>query len=313
MSFHIYNLEFRSWSIDMTVGGYRFSRIADYKKQIQRLQHRITFQSEFSIKATTGTHCVTAKVEPPDPEPAAVIPWSNTDATALDDITLLLSIFTMRHVFVCRDDPTEHGPRAIVADPREFPWGGLIATSIPYIKSGTPRPHDSTPPCDIGLEVGLNHIWQLMNTRDWREEYRDGFYLILFRGALQQCSVESAFTQCWTIWEHLFSILNDSWMTKNTIRQINATEKIAFLLVRYAVRENLQEQEKKRLESLAAIRNRLVHFGRFPKEDSVLDDAVLFIRMTELIVAKTLGLTPSQIFATLDKLEDFIATATKTG
>ena len=312
MSFDVYNLEFRSWSTEINVGGYRFTRADDYGSQLQKLQHRITSHSEFSISATTGTHCITAQVEPPVPEPDAIIPWSNTDATALDDITLLLSIFTTRHVFACRDHPASDEPRVIVANPQEFPWGGLTATSIPYMKAPTPEPNEYTPSGDEGLEVHLNNIWKLMNTDEWRDEYHDGGYLILFRGALQQRTVESAFTQCWTIWEHLFSILNESWMTKNTIRKINSSEKIAYLLVTYAVRENLQEKEKKRLESLASIRNRLVHFGHFPEGDSVLDDAVLFIRMTELIVAKTLGLTPSQIFNTLDKLEDFITNATTT-
>ena len=311
MSFDVYNLEFRDWCNEITVGGYRFSRAADYRTQIQGLQHLVTCHSEFSIKATTGTHCITATVEPPDPEPAAVIPWSDPHATALDDITLLLSIFTTRHVFAWRGNSSEDKLRVIVADSREFPWGGVTETSIPYMESSTWNPDEYPPPGDVGLEVHLNQIWQLMNTEDWRQKYHRGFYLILYRSAIKHRAIESAFTQCWTIWEHLFSILKDSWMTTNTIRQIKPAEKIAFLLVTYAVRENLQEKEKKRLESLANIRNRLLHFGQFPEERSVLDDAVLFVRMTEMIVAKTLELSPSLIFNTLDKLEEFITNPPK--
>jgi len=312
VSFDVYNLEFRSWCNEMTIGGYRFTRAADYPTQIHSLQHLINNTSEFSTKATTGTHCVTAHVAPPDPEAAAVIFGTSSEATALDDITLLLSIFTRRHVFVRRDDSLEDESGVIVADPRLFRWGGQIAASIPYVKSSSPRLDKDTSPGDEGLEIHLNRIHQLINTDDWRGKYRDGFYLGLFGNALQQRTVESAFTQCWTIWEHLFSILNDSWMTRNTIHQTNSAEKIAFLLVTYAVRENLQDKEKKRLESLASIRNRLVHFGRFPEADSVLADAVLLIHMTELIVAKTLGLAPSKIFDTLEKLESFLTNATKT-
>jgi hypothetical protein len=99
--------------------------------------------------------------------------------------------------------------------------------------------------------------------------------------------------------------------TQNTIRNIKSSEKIAFLLVTYAVRADLQEKEKARLESLASIRNRLLHFGQFPEQKSTIDDAVLFVRMTEMIVAKTLGLTPSPIFNTLEKLEEFIANPPK--
>ena len=65
--------------------------------------------------------------------------------------------------------------------------------------------------------------------------------------------------------------------------------------------------EKKRLESLAGIRNRLIHFGQFPTSESVVNDAIMFIYMTELIVAKTLGLKPSQIFNTLEQLESFLS------
>ncbi len=150
-----------------------------------------------------------------------------------------------------------------------------------------------------------------MLTPEWRAKYRDGYYLVLFQGALQQRTIELAFVNCWTIWEHLFSILNDSWMTKQQIHSIHASEKIAYLLVTYAVRENLEEKEKKRLETLAHMRNRLIHYGRFPEQDSVHEDAMTFVRVTEFIVAKTLGLIPSRIFDTMDSFESFLTTSTK--
>lgn len=311
MSFDVYNLKFRSCGNEMTIGGYRFSRAADYGTQIQNLQHMHTTHSEFTTRRNTGTHCITGHVALPDQEAAAVIHEGSSDATALDDITLLLSIFTTRHVIVCRNDSLEDEPRVIIADPRIFIWGGVISTSIPYVKSLTPRV-DRPTYSDEGLEIHLNKIHQLINTDDWRKKYHNGFYLKLFREALQHRTVESAFTQCWTIWEHLFSILNESWMTRDTIQRINSMEKIAFLLVTYAVRENLKEKEKKRLKSLVDIRNRLVHFGRFPESDSVREDAILFISLTELIVAKTLELKPSEIFNTSDRLESFLKNATKT-
>lgn len=311
VSFDVYNLEFRDWCNEMTIGGYRFTRVADYSTQAQNLHHSITVQGEIPITPTTGTHRLTAHAAPPAAEAAAVLPWTTSDATALADITLLLSIFTSRHVFACRSNSLDDGNRVITADPREFRWGGLIAASIPYEKSSNQETHENIWAGDQGLETHLNAIHQLVNTGDWSEKYRNGYYLILFREALQQRTVESAFTQCWTVWEHLFSILNDSWMTKKTVQQTSAVEKITFLLVSHAVRENLQDKEKKRLEVLASIRNRIVHFGRFPKADSALDDAVLFIRMTELIVAKTLDLEPSGVFDTMDKLENFLTNATK--
>jgi len=68
----------------------------------------------------------------------------------------------------------------------------------------------------------------------------------------------------------------------------------------------INKSEKERINSLAKIRNRLVHFGHFPESNSVYDDAVLFIRLTEFIIAKTLGLGPSNMFNTIEGLEDFL-------
>ena len=86
---------------------------------------------------------------------------------------------------------------------------------------------------------------------------------------------------------------------------MNSTEKIAFLLVKYALKGNINKNEKKRIESLAKVRNRLVHFGRIPEGSSV-DDAKLFIRLTEFIIAKILGLEPSNVFNTIEGLENFL-------
>ncbi len=214
VSIDVYNLEFRSWSGEIKIAGYHCKRASDYRTQVQNLHHQINIHSEFSIKPNTGTHCITASVQPPQLEPPAVLPWTPSQPTALDDITLLLSIFTTRHVFAWRHDSSEKSQRVIVAESRQFPWGGLIATSIPYVSSSPPHSKEYPHGGDVGLEVHLNQVWQLMNSDGWREKYRSSFYLILFRSAIQQSSIESAFIQCWTIWEHLFSILNESWMTQ---------------------------------------------------------------------------------------------------
>jgi hypothetical protein len=124
--------------------------------------------------------------------------------------------------------------------------------------------------------------------------------------AFRRQPLESSFVQCWTIWEHLFAILNRNWLSKKQIHRLPAAEKIAFLLVEYALIDEMDNYSKARIESLAEIRNRLVHFGRFPERGSVHDDAVLFIRITEFIIAKILGLLPSNVFNTVEKLEDFL-------
>ena len=91
----------------------------------------------------------------------------------------------------------------------------------------------------------------------WRDEYRKGHFLLLYKWAAQQRTVDAAFIHCWTIWEHLFAILNDSWMSRAHIQKVNASEKIAYLLVRFAFRNQLRENEKKRLEEIRAVLTRL--------------------------------------------------------
>lgn len=312
MACDVYNLEFRSRCNEMMIGGYCFTRAEQYGERLQQLQHGVTTHSEFSVEAGTGTHQATALVTPPHPESPAILPWSDSTATALDDLTLLLSIFTGRHVFALRHDEAKRKRQVLIADPRQSLWGGVIELSIPYEKSPPRDRRDPISTGDDGLQIHLNRVYELMGTDGWRERYRSGYYLFLFRIALQERTIESAFSQCWTIWEHLFSILNDSWMTKASIRNTNSTDKIAFLLVTFAVRERLQDEEKARLRSLAEIRNRLIHFGQFPEHTQVHDDAMLFIRMTEWIVACTLGLQPSEVFDTLARFEGFIANTTRT-
>lgn len=90
------------------------------------------------------------------------------------------------------------------------------------------------------------------------------------------------------------------------MRHLSSIEKISFLLVRYALRGKIDNKSRSRIESLAEIRNKLVHFGRFPDRDKVHNDAVLFIRITEFVIAKTLGLSPSNLFNTMEKLEEFM-------
>ena len=101
--------------------------------------------------------------------------------------------------------------------------------------------------------------------------------------------------------------LTDRWLSNRANRQLSAKEKIAFLLVHFGVREDLADTEKSRLDSLVAIRNWLIHFGVFPERDAVCQDAMMFIRMTEYIAVKSLGPFPSNVFKTIERLEEFLA------
>jgi hypothetical protein len=92
---------------------------------------------------------------------------------------------------------------------------------------------------------------------------------------------------------------------------MGSVKKISFLLVKFALTGELDGSSRKRIEALAEIRNSLVHFGRFPERGSVHDDAILFIRLTEFITAKILGLSPSNVFNTVENLETFLGNIEK--
>src|SRR5215211_2921314 len=100
----VFNLEFPSWCPAVNIHGYQFTRVDDYAEKVLRLQHQFAFQSEFKISPTMGEHVITAHVDLPKQEDKAVLEWSRPNATALNDILLLLSIFSGRDVFVSGRD-----------------------------------------------------------------------------------------------------------------------------------------------------------------------------------------------------------------
>lgn len=315
-SLDIYNLEFRCHCNEMTIFGYRFGRVAEYRERLLSLMHGVHSVSEYNVPINTGGHALTATVEFSTPEHSAVLGWADSDAAALQDVTLLLSLFTSRSVFVV--DPAARGEDDaffVTHDPRQYAWGGILVTSLPYVcalGNGKTEQERHRKSYDKGLEIYLNEIYDRIREPAWLEEYRRGHFLLLYKWAVQQRTVDAAFIHCWTIWEHLFAVLNDSWMSRAHIQKANASEKISYLLVRFAFRKRLQESEKKRLEEIAEIRNRLIHFGMFPEREKVHADAVMFVRMTEYLIAQALGLTPSNIFNTIEEFESFLtATARK--
>jgi len=258
---------------------------------------------EFEILANTGSHAVTAYVDLPEREKKSVFKQRGSANTALSDILLLLSILTRRDVFTV-DNASDGGKnKVITADPRIYDWGGVLITSIPYKEH--PIPDNEPHGYNIGFEKGINQVYSLVRSEDWQRKYKGGHFLILAQQAFRNQPLETAFTQCWTIWEHLFTVHNDRWLSDEAIRRLNSTEKIAFLLVEYALKGNINKNEKNRIESLVKTRNRLVHFGHVP-EGSSADDATLFIRLTEFIIAKIFGLEPSNVFNTMEGLETFL-------
>jgi hypothetical protein len=288
----IYNLEFPSFCKKMEIHGYIFQRVPEYKERVKSLQHTISLFSEFEKPIATGTHAITAIVDLLFEEKSAVLPWGHDNPTALDDILLFLSIFTSRQVFAL--EPNDNGDSVIVADPREYFFGRSLKTSLPYER----KKSDEGTEYDIGFEKGINKIYKKVRNKKWLESFGKGYFLFIFREACKRQILETSFILCWSIWEHLFALHNQKWLSDATIRKLPAKEKISFVVAKYKIKEQIESKDKKGLERLVQIRNKLIHTGRFPDEQSE-NGAELFVKITERVVAQILGLTPSDVLGSL--------------
>jgi hypothetical protein len=296
----IYNLEFPSFCKAMEIYGYRFQRVSEYQDRVKSLHHTISSFHEFQIDQNTGNHAITAVVNLPSQETRAVLPWGHQNPTPLDDILLLLSIFTCRQVFAL--EPEIEQGAVIVADPRDYFFGLSLRTSIPY----EPKKLDEFTEYDIGFEKGINQIYQRIRDNDWLQKFGKGYFLFLFRAACRRQILETSFIVCWSIWEHLFFLHNRKWLSMENIRKLPAKDKIAFLLTEYKIKDSVEKKDRKGLERFAKIRNHLVHTGSFPNKRAH-EGAELFIRVTERLVAQILGLTPSDVLGTLTKFDAFLS------
>jgi hypothetical protein len=146
----------------------------------------------------------------------------------------------------------------------------------------------------------------LIRSKQWQDTYGNRHFLKLAKQAFKRQIIETSFIQCWTIWEHLFTILNKSWLSEDKNNSLSSIEKISYILIKYDMKEIVSKKDKEKIKALAEIRNKLVHNGRLPKRESVYSDSELFIRLTEFIIAKILGLSPSNLFNTVEKLDDFL-------
>lgn len=283
--------------------------MADYPARVRKLQHLGGRSSEFQIHPNTGSHVVTAYVDLPESEENSVLEWAGENNTALMDILLLLSLFGGREVFAGPPGTDGFGSGVILRDPRIYRWGGVLRSSIPY--KGTPDrarpPVSDVFDCNVGFEEAIDRMYALIRSKEWQQKYKRGYFLFLARQAFHRQTLESAFVQCWTVWEHLFTIHNRSWMSERRIRHLSGGEKVAFLFTEYDLVSEVDARTRAAIqERLSQTRNRLIHFGRFPEYDEAHDDADLFIRLTEVILAKILGLTPSNVFNTGERLEQFL-------
>ena len=312
----VFNLEFPPWTKEVSIHGYRFYRVANYQERLEALQHLTGHHSEFSVSTNEGGHSHTAYVELPSSEPAAVISPS-AGSTALDDITLLLSLFTGREV-LSFDEPTgdKHADGVIIANPNLSRRLGVLICSIPYRQEISDQRDDSGeyPPGNVGFAEGINAVYSLIRSAQWQREYGPSHFLLLAKHALLPNHPWSiAFTQCWTIWEHLYALLmrnghrraGRGQSGRQGQKRPEAAEKIQFLLKRYGLKGG-SPKDRVRIRALAEIRNSLVHEGRFPESESVGKDVMLFVNLTQFLLARALRLAPSNVMNTIERLEEFL-------
>lgn len=305
MKARVYNLEFPSYCPEFSIGDYRFTRDAEYPKSIVSLQHLVTSHSEFFLTAVTGSHAHTAWTDLPDNERPAQFSTAGHHHSELDDVLLLLSLVTCRDVFAVRDEGEPLHVPIIIADSRLHPFGGSIRAGIPFrrVPGGLGR-HGWF---NGGFQEGMNSIFETTRDSNWRKKYGDGRFLVLALNAFRRQAIESSFIQCWTLWEHLFAVHNRHWISANNVEKLRAIEKVAFIYSEYIFPgQEVDDLARDRIAQLAKIRNRLVHFGIFPEKDTAFEEALLFVELTEIVVARSLGIEPGGALSTIDRLQNWL-------
>lgn len=304
MEKYVFNLEFPHYKDTFEIEGYVFSRIEEYKERFLSLQHNVAcFGSEYNVKRISGSNQITGKVRNLVEENPAYLEWKDENAKRIFDVLLALTLSTGRDIGSL-DTSLENGNYVMKSDHREAQYGGVLRTSISpdMITMEDLGEHKLS---DNSRIVLAQKIMDCISNDEWMKKYENGYFLFLLKSAIFARTLESAFLQFWTIWEHLFTVLHRNRYDAKTIQNINSRDKISYLLVEYGLKEAVEKSTRTNITKLATIRNRLVHFGRFPEADGVHDDALFFIRLTEVIIAVILGLEPSNVFNTLDKIEAF--------
>jgi len=314
----VYNLEFPSYIFELNLAGYVFRRVENYEDQFLRLQHLVDVSgSEFRILPLTGTHAITATVEFQN-ENLAALEWGHESPTQLDDIILLLDLFTGRSVFYKNWDEDAEPP--IIRDSRLSQWGAQLRLSsqrdTAYINIDTREFVDEDiflkmqffersnyHPCDIGFEKTINSVIALISSSEWQTIHQKGYFLFLYKNAVKRQTIEYAFLEHWTIWEHLFA-LHNSQLSEKVLETTDATMKIIFILEKY-FQISISATAREEIKRIKKARHALSHFGKIPTPVDI-KEMELFIRLTEQVIAVILGLTPSNTFNSREGLDAFL-------
>lgn len=314
----VYNLEFPHGVNEFKLGDYIFKKVDNYGEAFGELQHlSSTYDIDHITTVKTGGHQITGIVFVPEKEKPAVLPWGDNNPTQLLDVVLLLTLFNDWNVFIKDWEYDENV--AILVDHRMHKWGGQLLLSAPFelrwkdrqtgevkIESEIDnKPIINYDQMNVGFESSLNEVLNLISSEKWCEKYGQGYFLFLFKQAIQMQIIETSFILCWAIWEHIFTLLNKKWLSKKTIETINGNEKISFILSEY-FGISLDYQAKKEISRLVETRNRIVHFG-IKADHTDNKEMELFIRLTEQLMAIILELKPADVFDSTRKLKEFLS------
>lgn len=313
----IFNLEFPPYIDELNIGDYTFKRVEKYKEAFDGMMHLVcSMGSEFNTEVQTGSHQITATVEIPQKQKKSILLWERKDMTQLDDVLFLLTIFTGRNVF--KKDWEDKKGMAIMADHRMHHWGAQLHLSLEHesvfkhrdtgelktLEELKGQPRYAYNQVNIGFEKNINKVLKTIASKRWQDEYEGGYFLFLFRSAVQRQIQESSFIACWTIWEHIFAIKNRKWLDDKSIVQMGGDKKIAFILNHYFLKK-LDSTSRKNIQRINQTRNRLIHFGIKTKQIDY-EEIQMFIRLTEQLMAIILELSPSNVFNSFEKLESFL-------
>lgn len=298
----IYNLEFPDNVEELNIGAYFFTRTSDYDDRLKELAHNCGL-----FETSHGGHHVTALMTLPPRQKVAGLPWENPEIYPKKpkkhlDLFLILSLLTERNVFAKTWNDME-GKRQILEDPRQH-RGDFSRFVLPIGKNINNQTREIIDDAEMnglstfewirfnqGLEIVANKVWDTIKDESWQKKYKNGAFLLIFSQSQRMQRTESAFILSWSIWEHIFSLHHSSCMSDVDIEKKGADQKYEYIKNIYFQDDKL-EKIKKDAKKIQKIRNRLIHFGFFPKEGDKNQDINIdvFFRDTEQLVAKILKL-----------------------
>ncbi len=316
----IFNLEFPQYIKELKIGDYSFKRVETYEQAFNNMMHLISSSwGEFAITPKIGSHQITATVTIPNNEKKSILPWER-ESTQLDDILLLLTLFTDRNVF--KKDREDEDNDVIIWDHRIRHYGWQLCCSIKYESMRKNRIddtlktedeiesieliYDSYDQVDIWFEKSINRILETISSKEWQTKYEWWYFLFLFVAWIQRQIIETSFITCRTIWEHIFAIKNRQRLDNASIEKMSGDQKISFILNEFFLKD-INDKSRDNIKKLVKTRNRIIHFW---KKSSEIDfkEMGMFIRLTEQLIAIILWLSPSNIFNSFEQLNDFLNT-----